>query len=175
MKIQQHTLLAAALMAMGCVASHGVAADGRFKAQLSGYQEVPALSSPGAGRFVAKVRPEAIEYTLSYEGLHSGVLFSHIHFGKRATNGSVIVFLCSNAASPPVPTPACPATGGSVSGVLGPADVVGPAAQGIDPGEFDELVAAMRAGATYVNVHTNDFPPGELRGQIGRGAGRGDD
>ena len=35
------------------------------------------------------------------------------------------------------------------------------------PGEFGELVRAMRAGATYVNVHTNLSPGGEIRGQIG--------
>ncbi len=35
------------------------------------------------------------------------------------------------------------------------------------PGEFDELVSALRAGATYVNVHTDGRPGGEIRGQIG--------
>jgi hypothetical protein len=57
------------------------------------------------------------------------------------------------------------------------ADVIGPAGQGIAAGEFDELVAAMTAGVTYVNVHTadgitppntgsGDFPGGEIRGQV---------
>jgi hypothetical protein len=39
---------------------------------------------------------------------------------------------------------------------------------GIAPGEFDELIAAIRAGATYANVHTVGRPGGEIRGQIGR-------
>jgi hypothetical protein len=42
-------------------------------------------------------------------------------------------------------------------------------AQGLEPGEFDELVDAIRAGVTYVNVHTTKFPGGEIRGQIGPG------
>jgi hypothetical protein len=33
-------------------------------------------------------------------------------------------------------------------------------------GEFDEVIAAMRAGVTYANVHTAQFPGGEVRGQI---------
>jgi hypothetical protein len=40
------------------------------------------------------------------------------------------------------------------------------AAQGIAAGEFGELVAALRAGRAYANVHTTKFPPGEIRGQI---------
>ena len=44
--------------------------------------------------------------------------------------------------------------------------MVGPAGQGLAPGEFDELVRAMRAGATYANVHTTLVPGGEIRGQI---------
>ena len=45
-------------------------------------------------------------------------------------------------------------------------DVIGPAEQGIDAGEFRELVRAIRRNATYVNVHTEDFPSGELRGNV---------
>jgi hypothetical protein len=44
--------------------------------------------------------------------------------------------------------------------------VIGPDAQGIAPGEFAELVRAMRAGVTYANVHTTTHGGGEIRGQI---------
>jgi CHRD domain len=44
--------------------------------------------------------------------------------------------------------------------------VIGPAGQGIAPGEFAELVAAIRAHATYVNVHTNVRTGGEIRGLV---------
>ncbi len=171
MKSKQLTVTAVGVFALGLLSCHSAFAGGAFKARLSGFEEVPAVSSPASGHFHARVRHGSIDYSLFYRDLDSGVLFAHIHFGQRAVNGGVSVFLCSNAPAP-TPTPACPQFGGKVSGTLTADDVIGPAGQGIDPGEFDEFVDAIRAGATYVNVHTNDFPPGEIRGQIGRGFGR---
>jgi hypothetical protein len=62
----------------------------------------------------------------------------------------------------------CPAnsTAGTITGTITAANVVGPTTQGIVPGEWQELVDAMRAGATYINVHDGTFPAGEIRGQI---------
>jgi hypothetical protein len=50
-----------------------------------------------------------------------------------------------------------------ISGTITAADVIGPTAQGVEAGAFDELVQAIRAGATYVNVHSTLFPGGEVR------------
>ena len=44
--------------------------------------------------------------------------------------------------------------------------MIGPAGQGVEAGSFAELVRAIRAGYTYVNVHTTRWPGGEIRGQI---------
>ena len=49
---------------------------------------------------------------------------------------------------------------------IDPADVLALDDQGIEAGSFAELVRAMRAGATYANVHSEHFPSGEIRGQI---------
>ena len=84
------------------------------------------------------------------------------------------MFLCSNLGNGPAGTQPCPAGPATVTGTLTAADVVGPAAQGIAAGEFEELLRAIRARVTYVNVHSSKFPAGEIRSQLrahGRSAG----
>lgn len=146
--------------------------NGRVSAALEGYQEVPSISTAARGSFEARIGSSSIEYTLRYRGLEGGnVLFSHIHLGQRHTNGGVIVFLCGGGGKP-----ACPnAPDGTVEGTITEANIVGPAGQGIPgggvAGTFDELVRAIRPRAGYVNVHTAQYPTGELRGQIRKGDG----
>jgi hypothetical protein len=66
-----------------------------------------------------------------------------------------------------VPTQACPPSPATIEGTIGPDDVTALAAgQGIDAGEFDELVDAIQAGVTYANVHSTKFPGGEIRAQL---------
>ena len=146
------------------------APDPTVRAKLSGFEETPlTLSSPASGRFRAKIRENKIEFELSYEGLPTAILFAHIHLGRPAITGGVSAFLCGGGGKPP-----CPQSG-TVTGTIIPSDVIGPAAQGIAPGEFGKLVQAIRAGATYANVHTTQFPGGEIRGLIESRQRRGDD
>jgi hypothetical protein len=147
-----------------------MAADRNFKTELESYQEVPSISSQAAGEFRARLsRDEAtLTYTLSYAGLEGDVSQSHIHFGQHSVNGAVVVFLCETAGSqdPTGLAPTCPQAG-TVEGSLTAANMTGGAAgQGIAAGEFAELVAALRAGVAYVNVHSARFPSGEIRGQL---------
>jgi hypothetical protein len=161
-------LAAAALVLAG--ASLAVADDngGRKEVKgdhgLIGYNEVPANSTAARGSFRARIDTvgQKITYELTYSNLSSTALFAHIHFGQRDVTGGVAAFLCGGGGKP-----ACPATGGTVTGTIVPADVIGPAGQGIAPGEFDELVRAIRAGRTYANVHSTNFPGGEIRAQLG--------
>ncbi len=150
----------------------------RFSATLTPTQEVQTVSSVAIGHFSAVIDEEAqtITYEETYDGLEGTVTQSHIHFGAPATTGGVSLWLCGTAAMPgPAGTPACPAPGGTVTGVLTAAQVVGPAAQGIAAGEFAEIVAAIRSGNAYANVHSTKFGGGEIRGVIRRGNGHDHD
>jgi hypothetical protein len=160
----------------------------RFAARLSSLNEVhfiggaaPALrgaiSSNASGRFKATIddNGQMIHYELSYAGLESTVTQAHIHFGQRHTVGGITVWLCQTTINPApaavaAATPTCPQEG-TVSGTITPAQVLAVTGQGIDAGEFGELVRAIRAGATYANVHTQTFAPGEIRGQLQGGRG----
>jgi hypothetical protein len=142
----------------------GALAQATFEARLSGFQEVPSLSTAGTGRFTATVQGSGadarIEYELEYRSLTGAPNVAHIHFAQRGVAGAVSAFLCGGGDKP-----ACPAEG-TVTGTIDAADVTGPEARGIAAGEIAELVRAMRSGATYANVHTPTFPEGEIRGQI---------
>lgn len=136
--------------------------------KLTGYEENPARSSPASGEFRATINSAgtAIDYELTYSGFTTPVREAHLHLGRARVNGGIMVFLCSNLPNPPANTPACPTPSGTVKGSLTAASVVGPADQGIAPGEFDEVLAAIRARAAYANVHTEQFPAGEIRNQV---------
>ena len=154
--------LSAALIAAGPFKGH---------ADLTPYQEVPTLSTAASGTLDVEISKdgESVRYTLSYQGLATPIRFAHIHLGRPAINGGVMVFLCNNLAAPPgVPLPpACPQGAGTVSGELTAAHVgVGASAQGVTTGEFAEFVAALRAEAAYGNLHTDAFTGGEIRGQV---------
>lgn len=137
--------------------------------RLTGYQEDPlTLSTSGNGSFRIHIDRHAQEvtYRLSYAGLEGTVAQSHIHLGQRAQSGGIMVFLCSNLGNGPVGTQACPAAPAEITGTIHPADIIGPAGQGVSAGEFEEFLAAIEAGTAYVNVHSSKYPGGEIRAQL---------
>jgi CHRD domain len=164
--------LAAAVAVVSVAVAGTVAVAGggnNFREELSGYEETPlALSTPGQAKFETRLDETAISYRLSYRDLEAPVTQAHVHFGAEGQTGGVSVFLCTNVGGP-VGTQECRAQPATITGTIVADDVIGPAAQGIDPGEFDELVDAIRAGATYANVHTEKYPAGEVRAQLERG------
>lgn len=146
----------------------------KLKVKLSGYQETPqSLSTPAFGEFEATISPndDSISWQLTYGGTPTAVQQAHIHFGQRAIGGGISIFLCTNLGNGPASTLACPAMG-TIGGTIVAADVIGPAVQGIAPGELNEIIAAIRAGFAYVNIHTVAFPGGEVRGQFRGHPGR---
>jgi hypothetical protein len=158
---------ALALLAVGGVRQ--LAADSQrqprlVKADLQGYEEVPAISSTGSGEFRARIASDesSIEFELQYENLEGTITTAaHVHLGQSAVNGGVMFFLCGGGGKP-----ACPTSAAIIAGTIVPSDIIGPAAQGLAAGEFEEALNALRSGATYANVHTNKHPGGEIRGQI---------
>jgi len=162
-------VLVAGALGVLAIASYATADSGKKNVDAStmiGYLEVPALSSGASGSFEARIDDDMLHYRLSYEGLEGTVTQAHIHFGQRSVNGGISIWLCGTAAAlGPAGTPTCPQSG-IVTRTVGAADVVGPAVQGIAAGELDEIVAAIRAGRAYANVHSTIFPGGEIRGQI---------
>jgi hypothetical protein len=143
-------------------------------AELVGFQEVPALSTTAKGRFRAWVDTVAntIHWKLSYDGLEGTVSQAHVHFGQMSVNGGISFFLCSNLGNGPAGTLACPAGPAELEGIITPDLVIGPGptatapGQGIEPGAFAEIAAAIREGVAYANVHTSKWPGGEIRGQL---------
>ncbi|MBI5069753.1 MAG: CHRD domain-containing protein [Deltaproteobacteria bacterium] len=141
-----------------------------MRARLAGFQEVPAISTPGGGDFSADLSADGLTltWTLTYAGLkgNSGeggaVTGAHVHLGQRGVAGGVAIHLCGGGGG----TEACPAPPATLTGTATADGVVGPAGQGLAAGQLADLVAAMRAGVTYVNVHTTQFPSGEIRGQL---------
>ena len=142
----------------------GAATD--FTATLSGSEEVPPVPTEASGTALFTIANNQITYTVNVNGVLNPVV-SHIHIGAEGVNGPVRLNLCGTGA----PVPPC----GTGEGVL----VTGTngTTVGTPPITFDDLVTAMRAGETYVNVHTDDgVPPpntgpgdmasGEIRGQI---------
>jgi hypothetical protein len=165
------TALAAVVALASIIGVYAFAGGGKDTLRadvLSGYQEAtsPSVASDATGTFTATIddATQTISFEETYSGLSSPATQSHIHFGNRYNSGGVSAFLCGGSTKPPCPpgttTPA------DITGTITPADVIGPVSQGINPGDWQKLVDAMRAGVTYANVHSQKFPAGEIRGQI---------
>jgi hypothetical protein len=141
---------------------------GTVRALLTGYQEVPAVSSQGIGQFSAQLSDDKtkINFKLQWKNLEGATIAkADLRFGQFSVNGDVVALLCGAGAT--LATCGDPAAG-SIEGSIGTADILGPKAQGIDPAEttvLDEVLKAIISGNTYVNIHTDKFPDGEIRGQ----------
>ena len=167
-------VVAAAAVLVLVIGTGIVFTQGGFKditEQLTGLKEVPVISTTGHGEFHARISKDESEiaWELSYADLEGTITQSHIHFGPPNNTGGISVFLCAN--NPPIMnappgTQSCPVPSGTISGVIVAANVIGPTGQGIEAGALDELVAAIRDGKTYVNIHSSLWPAGEIRSQI---------
>lgn len=167
-------LVVGGLLALLAATASAQSVPTNFVAHLSGEQEVPErqTSATGQAKFQLSADGNELAYRLIVANIDN-VVASHIHLGPAGANGPVVAFLFG---------PAAPAGGGLngviAEGVITAANLTGP----LVGQSMSVLVAALRTGGAYVNVHTNDgvapintgpgdFPGGEVRGQI-RNAGQ---
>jgi hypothetical protein len=152
---------------MGIVALAGLASvscndalEGKevFIATLSGGEEVPARGTGANGTAQIIVEGNQITYSIEIDDITS-IIQSHIHTAAPGVNGPVRLFLYP---APPAVLPA-PLVTVSDKTILVEATVDSSFVNGVT---FEELLAAMRSGNAYVNVHTTEFPGGEMRGVI---------
>lgn len=139
----------------------GQAAKRTFTATLSGANEVPANDSDARGQAVFQVSQDRTEvsYRLMVANLHN-VIQAHIHVGEAGVNGPVVAWLYPSG--PPAQPIEGRSSGVLATGVITEDNLVGPLAG--QP--LSALLDRMRDASVYVNVHTAQFPPGEIRGQI---------
>jgi hypothetical protein len=174
----RHLLVGTTLAAALTLSAVQASAE-EFSAKFSGFNELGALNaetgailSEGKASLELNVNRNAqtAKFTLTFSGLGTPITQSHIHFGKVHVPGGVIVFFCAAAGVvAPAGTPTCSGTSGTVSGTITAANIIGPTAQNIPAGSFDGLVDALESNTAYGNIHTTQFPAGEIRGEIRRG------
>jgi hypothetical protein len=139
-----------------------------FTATLSGANEVPPINTAGAGNFEMTKQQGMITFSLDFSDLSSTLTVAHLHFAPTKVAGGVMIFLCGGGGQPDCPA----ATEGTITGTITAANVTGPTTQGIDEGDLDSALDAVRTGLSYVNMHTTNFAGGEIRGQVRRGGGQ---
>jgi hypothetical protein len=129
-----------------------VAQEQKFVATLSGQEEVPPTNSQATGMAEFTVTGENAEYSVNASNIQD-VTAGHIHSGKQGENGPIVVTLFKNDS----PTNEVSETSSITADKL-----EGPMAGK----QLTDLVTAMNNGDTYVNIHTEQNPNGEIRGQI---------
>lgn len=152
---------AVVVLAAGALAAPSALAQTvTLTANLSGAQEVPPVSTSASGLATLVINLSTNTWTLDIQfgTLTAPLSVAHIHRAPAGTNGPVILGLDGIALS-----------GGRPSwGLLTPGitsfNSGGPQAA---PFAFPSAeVANLLAGNTYINVHSQAFPGGELRGQL---------
>jgi hypothetical protein len=142
--------------------SMGSAASGgkTIQAKLDSQSEVPPPtvgSSTPSGTVMITINPDSLAYKVTAMGLTSPVTAAHIHLGEAGKAGAVIAPLTISPGSDP--------STASGEGTIEASAIKGKNADG-SPMTMKDLMSALQSGGTYVNVHTQNNKPGEIRGQI---------
>ena len=128
-----------------------------FRTHLSGDEVVSPVDTNAQGQATFKLDKagDELSFKLNVANIDD-VIGAHIHYAPAGENGPIVVFLFGDPFTDPVTV-----NGTLAEGTITATDVIGPI-----EGDFSALLDAMRAGNAYVQVHTVENPPGEIRGQI---------
>jgi hypothetical protein len=164
----------------GCMLALGGTALGQDverAERLRGGNENPPVISDGTGNFRATIFDDRIEFRLRYdvEAGDSDVREAHLHIANPGNNGGIVAFLCSNVGNTPpgATVRECPESPEVITGDIVADDVLAvtegdpPATTTIiEAGDLEGLARLIQQSSVYANVHTDDFPAGEIRGQL---------
>jgi hypothetical protein len=130
-----------------------------YQSVMIGLAQVPPVASVGRGLATYLITEDSatVYYSVQALDLSSTITAAHIHFGHAGQNGEVVANLCGAGSAP-----ACTTQGQIATGTINASSLVGPLAGH----PLGDLVIAMTSGGTYTNVHTANFPNGEIRGQV---------
>lgn len=132
--------------------------DERFTATLNGSSESPPRTTNATGNAsFTNEGSSGMDFELNVQNM-TNVTAAHIHLGAAGTNGGIIVPLFGTQ------TPLASVNGRLSAGTITQSTIVGIGTN--PPISTDSLLALMRSGNAYVNVHSTTFPAGEIRGQI---------
>jgi hypothetical protein len=112
---------------------------------------------PATAPWASSCAATASDYSIEINGL-SAITGAHLHSGAAGVNGPIRIALYPGPGSNFSTTPSARFDGQFYEGSFEASDVTGIS--------FSDLVAGMRAGTVYGNVHTSAFPGGEIRGQV---------
>jgi len=132
----------------------------KYVAELRSSNEVPANSSSAVGRMVLLVSRDAsyAEYSVEQSGLSGGIRGGHFHRAAAGVNGPIVLSFFFD-----------PTTGAAINGPTpGTTDLElnGAIGRTITKAQLDPILADLRAGNLYANIHTPQFVGGEIRGQL---------
>ena len=150
-------LILFAVLTIVVTVSLAMAASGTFKAKLTGKEVAPAVTTTAKGEADFKLSKDGKEltYRLTVKGIEN-VTAAHIHTGKMGENGGPVAGLFAG------PKKADKFSGELAKGAIMDKDLIGPLAGKT----VADLVTMIKEGGAYVNVHTDKYPDGEIRGQI---------
>ena len=127
-----------------------------FSAALSG--SANKSNSTGTAKFLVNENNSQISYWINVTGIKK-INQAHVHNGTTGQDGDIVVSLLSNSKS--AKGNATPPKIG-FNGNITKGDLRGPM-QGKD---IPDLITLMGNGSAYVNIHTDKYPKGAIRGEI---------